>query len=58
VSECATDLARFAIPRIVCDMERWTRGLKTSSGDRMGLCDVKSWVRSATEEIVRFNPNR
>jgi hypothetical protein len=37
----------------------WSVGLGawiTPSGDHMGLCDVKSWVRCVTREIVRFTP--
>jgi hypothetical protein len=36
----------------------WGVGLEawiTSSGDHTGLCDVKSWVRCVTGEIVRFS---
>jgi hypothetical protein len=29
---------------VVCDMERWTRAWRTSSGDHIELRDVKSWV--------------
>jgi hypothetical protein len=45
------------VTRVVCDMEHWTRGAWiTSSRDHTGLCDVKSWVRCVTGEIVRFSP--
>jgi len=41
---------------VMCDMERWTRGLKNVFRRSHGLCDVKSWVRYVTGEIVRFSP--
>jgi hypothetical protein len=44
------------VTRVVCDMEHWTRAWRTSSRDHIELCDVKSWVRCVTGEIVRFSP--